>query len=115
MATNVWQGEYVAPQPTPTPTPTATPTPTGTPAPTTTPSPTPAPLMARTQSFTATAGQILFTLTDFTYTIGAYQLMVFVNGVFQNPANYTETTTSSITLGFSTLNDGDIVDITKVA
>ncbi len=109
MATlpNVWQGDSsVIPQP-----PAPTPEP---PYPTPPPTP-PSPLMAITQSFVATAGQTLFTLTLFTYAIGSHQLMVFVNGVFQTPANYTETSTSSVTLGFMTLAVNDVVDIVKVA
>ena len=126
MATDstVWKGDNTVipqppPPPPPSPTPVPTPAPPGpTPAPTPPPpAPTPPPsnLMAITQTFTATAAQTLFTLTAYTYVVGGNQLMVFVNGVFQNPLNYTETSTSSVTLGFSTLRLGDTVDITKVA
>jgi hypothetical protein len=75
----------------------------------------PTPLMAITQTFSATAAQTVFTLTSFTYTPGANQLQVFVNGVYQNPTNYTETSSSSITMLFTTLQSGDVVDICKVA
>jgi hypothetical protein len=85
------------------------------PVPAPTPSPTPSPLMAITQTFSPTAGQTVFNLTLFTYTPGLNQLQVFVNGVYQNPTNYTESTSSRVTLGFSTLQVGDVVDICKVA
>ena len=48
-------------------------------------------------TYTATAGQTLFTGTG-TYTIGAGQLRVYINGVRQFPDAYTETSTSSFTL-----------------
>ncbi len=79
------------------------------------PVPPPGTLMAITQSFAATSGQTVFTLTDFTYIPGSHQLMVFVDGVFQPPTMWTETSTTSITLGFNTLVVGDTVDIVKVA
>ena len=119
MATsaNVWNGFTgvspiipIPPAPTPPPIP-----PSPTPSP---PAPTPPPptdLMAITQTFTATDSQTLFTLTDFTYLVGGNQLMIYVDGVFQNPGNYSETSSSSVTLGFSTLVAGDVVDIVKVA
>lgn len=47
--------------------------------------------------YTATAGQTLFTNTG-TYTIGTGQLRVYINGVRQFPAAYTETSTTSFTL-----------------
>jgi len=54
---------------------------------------------ANEQIFSATAGQLLFTLTLFTYTTGAKQIMVFQNGLLQDiTVDYTETSTSSITL-----------------
>ncbi len=48
-------------------------------------------------TFTATAGQTLFTGVG-TYTIGAGQLRVYIDGVRQFPSSYTETSTSSFTL-----------------
>jgi hypothetical protein len=61
------------------------------------------------ESFTATAGQTLFTLTNFLYAIGTNSLWVFVNGVFQRSGiDYTETSTSSFTFT-SGLTVGDTV------
>lgn len=58
---------------------------------------------------TATAGQTLFTLTSFTYTIGDNKLLVYVNGILQTtPEGYAETSTSSITF-VSGLQAGDFV------
>lgn len=48
-------------------------------------------------TYTATEGQTLFESAP-TYTIGANQLRVYVNGVRQNPSAYTETSTTSFTL-----------------
>ena len=63
------------------------------------------------QAFTATAGQVLFTLTQFTYALNASALMVFVNGVYQKSGtDYQETSTSSITFDTG-LQDGDVVII----
>jgi len=51
------------------------------------------------QVFTATAGQTVFTLTEFPYLIGVNQLMVYVTGIKQIiGVNYTETSTNSFTL-----------------
>jgi hypothetical protein len=51
------------------------------------------------QSNTATAGQSVFTLTgNITYTPGTGQLRVYVNGVRQFPAAYTETSSNTFTL-----------------
>jgi hypothetical protein len=47
--------------------------------------------------YTATANQTLFTGVG-TYTIGQSQLRVYINGVRQYPADYTETSTTSFTL-----------------
>jgi hypothetical protein len=50
------------------------------------------------QSYTATAGQTVFDLTSTTYTPGTGQLRVYINGVRQHPAAYTETDTNTFTL-----------------
>ena len=50
------------------------------------------------QTFTATAGQTLFTLTAFTYSVGTGSLLVFINGSLQSLKDYTETSTGSFTL-----------------
>ena len=62
------------------------------------------------QSFTATQGQTVFTLTNFDYAPGTNNLAVFVNGSKQiSGVNYTETNVNSFT--FSTgLNVGDVVE-----
>ncbi len=48
-------------------------------------------------TYTATANQVLFTGTG-SYTIGAGQLRVYIDGVRQFPSEYTETSTTSFTL-----------------
>lgn len=50
------------------------------------------------QVFTATAGQTLFTLTAFTYSVGTGSLLVFINGSLQSSKDYAETSTGSFTL-----------------
>lgn len=60
------------------------------------------------ETFTATSGQTLFTITSATYTLGAANLSVYVNGVRQDPSEYTETSTTSFTFT-SGLDAGDSV------
>jgi hypothetical protein len=64
------------------------------------------------QTFTATQGQTVFTLTGgVNYTPATNSITVFVNGSKQiATVNYTETSTSSITF-LAGLNVGDIVDV----
>jgi hypothetical protein len=63
------------------------------------------------EAFVAVAGQTLFTLTQFTYSLNAGALLVFVNGVYQKSGtDYAETSTSSITFD-AALQDGDVVVI----
>lgn len=51
------------------------------------------------QTFTATAGQTVFTLTGgIVYTPGSGQLRVYIDGVRQFPSAYTETSTTVFTL-----------------
>lgn len=51
------------------------------------------------QVFIATAGQTVFTLTKFTYTVGTNSLYVFVNGQLQLlTTDFTETSSSVFTL-----------------
>lgn len=50
------------------------------------------------QVFTATAGQTLFNLTAFTYSVGTGSLLVFINGSLQSLKDYAETSTGSFTL-----------------
>ncbi len=51
------------------------------------------------ESFTASADQTVFTLTDFQYALGTGALWVFVSGVFQRPGiDFTETSVTSFTL-----------------
>jgi hypothetical protein len=57
---------------------------------------------------TATAAQTLFTLTEVDYTPGLQNLAVYVNGLKQIPASYTETSTTSVTFNES-LEAGDVV------
>lgn len=63
---------------------------------------------AKTEVFTATAGQTLFTLTG-TYAVGSDVLQVFVNGLLMTKTqDYTETSASSVTFT-SGLSAGDEV------
>lgn len=63
------------------------------------------------QSFTATAGQVLFTISGFTYSPGTNSLLVFINGQRQVLGrDFTETSGSSFTLVEGALA-GDYVDI----
>ena len=61
------------------------------------------------QTFTATAGQTLFTLSGFAYQTGTNSLEVFVNGVRQFiTTDYTETSNTSFTLTTG-VEAGDLV------
>ena len=51
-----------------------------------------------TEEQTATASQTSFTLLTATYTPGADNLSIFINGLRQHPSTYTETSTSVVTL-----------------
>lgn len=63
------------------------------------------------QSFTATAGQTLFTLSAFTYIPGTNSLLVFVNGQRKVLSrNFLETSTTSFTL-LQACTAGDYVDV----
>jgi hypothetical protein len=63
------------------------------------------------QSFTATAGQTVFNLSGFTYTVGTNSLLVFVNGTRQILGrDFTETSSSSFTLVEGCVA-GDFVDV----
>ena len=50
------------------------------------------------QKFTATAGQVLFTLTSFTYTPGTGMLKIFINGQKQESDQFVETSNAVFTL-----------------
>lgn len=64
------------------------------------------------QTFTATQGQTVFTLTTVNYTPGTNTLSVFVNGSKQIvTTNYIETNSTTVTF-VSGLNVGDVVDFT---
>ena len=64
----------------------------------------------QTQRITAAADQTTFNLTN-SYTPGASNLIVFINGTYQYPpANYIETDSSTITFT-SPLEAGDLVDV----
>ena len=63
-------------------------------------------------SYTATAGQTVFTTP--TYVVGASQLRVYVNGVRQdlNNSDYTETSTTSVTLSTGlNVNDHVLIEV----
>ena len=69
---------------------------------------------SQTQTFTATAGQTLFTLATVTYTPGSNTLSVFVNGSKQLVTlNYAETSDTTVTF-VTGLNLGDVVEITTI-
>jgi len=62
------------------------------------------------QSFIATQGQTVFTLTSFDYAPGTNNLAVFVNGSKQvYGINYSETSVNTVTFNFG-LNAGDVVE-----
>ena len=66
-------------------------------------------LITLRQANTATSGQTIFTLVSgTTYTPGAGQLRVYINGVRQFPTEYTETSTTVYTMGTG-VSTGDIV------
>lgn len=63
--------------------------------------------------FTATASQTLFSGLP-TYVIGAYQVNVYINGVLQHTDQYTETSTTSITLSTgATVGDKVMIKIDR--
>jgi len=62
------------------------------------------------QADVATAGQSLFTLTEFSYILNTNSLQVTVNGVDQIPGrDFIETSTSSYTLTFAAEAGDDVV------
>lgn len=63
----------------------------------------------KSETFTAIAGQTLFTLTTFTYILGVGALSVYRNGVKQVGTDVTETSTSSITL--AACEAGDVIEV----
>ena len=52
----------------------------------------------KTEVQTATAGQIIFNLSAFTYVVNAGNLAVYLDGERQNPATYIETDPSTLTM-----------------
>ena len=62
------------------------------------------------ESFTATAGQTIFTLTTSTYTPVANNIDVYINGVRQSNQSYVETSSTVITF-VEGLYAGDLVDL----
>lgn len=64
------------------------------------------------ESFIATAGQTLFTLTTFVYAVGTGSIKVFVNGQKQRlGVDYTETSNNSFTWSSTDLASGDVVSV----
>lgn len=57
----------------------------------------------------ATSGQTVFNLSSISYTPGINNLAVYVDGVYQRPANYTETNATRVTFSVG-LHVGAIVD-----
>lgn len=63
------------------------------------------------EQFTATAGQTVFTLTKFIYTVGSDSLIVFIDGVKKVlTTHFTETSNHSFTL-VTPATGGEIVDV----
>lgn len=56
------------------------------------------PVGFQAESITGTDSQTLFTFSTVNYTLGSNTLLVFINGVYQPPSAYSETSTTSITL-----------------
>jgi hypothetical protein len=70
------------------------------------------PFTQKKQTFTATAGQTVFTLTTMQYIVGGNNLSVYVNGSKQIAAvNYIETSSTVVTF-VSGLNVNDVVECT---
>lgn len=65
------------------------------------------------QEYTATANQTLFTLSSASYTIGAGQLDVYVDGILQYPSSYTETSTTSITMSEGIQEDSKVMIVVR--
>lgn len=59
---------------------------------------------------TATAGQTVITLAGITYTPGASNMNLFINGVKQAASAYTETNSTTITLT-GAMESGDIIEV----
>lgn len=67
------------------------------------------------QQFTATQGQVLFTLTTFSYAVGTQTINVYRNGLLQMPTTYAETSSTKITFNAgSECVAGDDILITAV-
>lgn len=63
------------------------------------------------EQFTATAGQTVFTLTKFIYTVGSDSLIVFVNGIKKVlTTHFTETSNATFTM-VTPMVGGEIVDV----
>lgn len=63
------------------------------------------------QAFTATAGQTVFTITNFIYTLGTNSILVFQNGEKLNlPAGYLEVSTTSFEL-VTPATAGDLIEV----
>jgi len=70
------------------------------------------PFTQKKQTFTATAGQTVFTLTTMQYIVGGNNLSVFVNGSKQIAGvNYNETSSTVVTF-ITGLNVNDVVECT---
>ena len=61
------------------------------------------------QTLVATSGQTVFNLTSVTYSPFTNNLSVFVDGVYQNPSRYTETSSTTVTFSEG-LHVGAVVD-----
>ena len=66
----------------------------------------------KTQRFVAVADQIIFNLTEFTYTVGIDNLLVYKNGLALAPGvDFFESTASSFTLAVAADLDDEILAI----
>lgn len=67
------------------------------------------------QVFTATGGQTLFTLTEFTYTVGTGSIAVYRGGqrLIQD-IDWSETSSTAITITGITLAAGEVIEVVAV-
>ena len=72
--------------------------------------------LVQDQAFVATAGQTVFTITDFSYEPGTGSLQVFVSGICQRPrVDFTETSTTSFTLDTAVAEDTIVLAVAHTA
>lgn len=56
------------------------------------------PIGFQVEKLTGTVGQTVFNFASINYSVGANTLIVFINGIYQDPSSYTETDSDTVTL-----------------